>query len=806
MASPASTAPTTPNIDSPKVPSGGLLGRTSSLMKSKIPSVDSMTPSLLRRDSDKSPSSPPLDGVPEAAEKETEGGSGLLSNPLGRLTSAAGSFSLPSMPSTPNISLPSPNLSLPSLNANSLILPLNKLSLGGGDGHSSITSIDPSGMLETVLGTSASGAFGSVKDILSSVTGMTRVPGLRRLNRLQSRTSEVADDLLSQAVERRKQLWKLVVVAANGFAVPDSLFKFSGRGNSFVLSPPKRGTIPLQFVHRGPGTISNEWADAPCSAVGPGGLLDKLNQVIGTKYTLEEKPGLGECLQYAIDQDWDFGRAYGMLRAAWTSDFSTLLARWESLKEKDAQLRASALSDDAVVTPRIPPRRVWDLLSNRVLPFWAIADVDASELEAEDVAAEPPSPTNIPAKLWAVSHAWMAAEDRHFVESVINAYEWPLPIPKDTSLENVRIELLNMGAKYIWLDVLCLRQRVVVTPPDAEHVRSEALVQEKEDLRKAEWKLDVPTIGHVYQHDRYQTVVTYFNGLGRPFLMSPSIITGSLHWINRVWTLQETTPTWLPGGLTIALFDRTNHGEQVRPGLFEQVQRLVGVIALNPPDIYSVVGAVQDRSFSNAVDRVGSVGYLLRLATLPTYKEDEQVEDMWRRLVSHLTPKHRTDLLALYPYRGDSWARWAPSWYQLMLTKLPHAPRIPYDADELLAPDIPGAADARYGHRGYVIEGVRLHLTGRREGVLDITAKDGALHHFKMTTDHDQPIGADEYILVGIAQLKYWIIGVRKDKKEVDGETEYLVEKTNVIRVHNPDRENLRNLDPGLAKAKVFYN
>ncbi len=72
------------------------------------------------------------------------------------------------------------------------------------------------------------------------------------------------------------------------------------------------------------------------------------------------------------------------------------------------------------------------------------------------------------------------------VMTPINGKEWPVPIPKDASLELIRIEMLNLGLLYTWLDVLCLRQK-------------EGL---REDLRVEEWKLDVPTIGRVYQ-DRW---------------------------------------------------------------------------------------------------------------------------------------------------------------------------------------------------------------------------------------------------------------------------------------------------------------
>ncbi len=52
----------------------------------------------------------------------------------------------------------------------------------------------------------------------------------------------------------------------------------------------------------------------------------------------------------------------------------------------------------------------------------------------------------------------MDEEDRNDVQTPINNYEWPVPIPKDASLDFIRIEMLNLGAEYTWLDVLCLRQ------------------------------------------------------------------------------------------------------------------------------------------------------------------------------------------------------------------------------------------------------------------------------------------------------------------------------------------------------------
>ncbi|PBK62130.1 hypothetical protein ARMSODRAFT_859292, partial [Armillaria solidipes] len=127
-----------------------------------------------------------------------------------------------------------------------------------------------------------------------------------------------------------------------------------------------------------------------------------------------------------------------------------------------------------IVEPYLPPRRVWDLYSNRVVPWWTVRRY--------------PVP---------ISHAWVDEKDRVDVWTPINGYACPVPIPKDASLDLLWIEMLNLGVQYMWLDVLCLRQKGGT----------------KEDIRVKEWKLDVPIIGRVY---RNTWVVIYLSGLGLP--------------------------------------------------------------------------------------------------------------------------------------------------------------------------------------------------------------------------------------------------------------------------------------------------
>ncbi len=119
-----------------------------------------------------------------------------------------------------------------------------------------------------------------------------------------------------------------------------------------------------------------------------------------------------------------------------------------------------------------------------------------------------------------ISHAWVDEKERADVWTPINGYEWPVPVPKESDLNLIRIEMLNLGLEYAWLDVLCLRQ---AGGPG-------------EDVRAEEWKLDVPMIGAVYRATR---VVLYLNGLGRPLTLKEGDLDSDRSWFRRAWTLQE---------------------------------------------------------------------------------------------------------------------------------------------------------------------------------------------------------------------------------------------------------------------------
>ncbi|KAK0451289.1 uncharacterized protein EV420DRAFT_710101 [Desarmillaria tabescens] len=277
------------------------------------------------------------------------------------------------------------------------------------------------------------------------------------------------------------------------------------------------------------------------------------------------------------------------------------------------------LVEDRIIYPSLPPRRVWDLYSNRVVPWWIVRRWP-----------------------WGISHAWIDEEDRKDVLTPINGYEWPVPIPKDTSLEHIRIEMLNLGAKYVWLDVLCLRQKG----------------GRREDLRVEEWKADVPTIGSVYE--QAEKVVCYLSGLGRPLSSDADNFESDRCWFKRAWTLQEISRHPIIGGVT--------DDKELRWRFQEQLSSLRRIHGQHR--VYEVLLQMQKRVSTNPVDKVAGMAYLLNSNSIPAYY-GKQSEEVWAALVNMTAQHTQGDLLFLYPKPGNGNKIWRPSWRQVMIEELP---------------------------------------------------------------------------------------------------------------------------------------
>ena len=445
-----------------------------------------------------------------------------------------------------------------------------------------------------------------------------------------------------RVAQNRRVLWSMLQLALAD-AVPDEklfqssvgelFWQLSGSRRSFILRPPTHSPVPLQRLHVGARTIPDSLADIPCAQISSAHLLTKLNSIMCTNHTLHT-PDLQHLLKHVLNKAHDFGEAYGILRPWWSPslDPSGVLRDMERLRLKVSELRNGAIREPTSSTKRaripswienshIPPRRVWDLCSNRVLPFYTLPD--ARRVEPESLLSSIPS---LPANLWTVSHSWVAEKDRVEVWTNINRKRWPVPIPRGTSLEHVRIELLNMGAEYVWLDVLCLRQRGL----DAD-----------EETRQEEWKLDVSTIGYIYQGwPNSRPCVVYFNGLGLPLDTSPELLESDRHWFNRAWTLQETLESWLPGGLT---------GEPLASGrdFFLRLRMLVRSMGSTEKRAEFIQDLTR-RHCTKELDKVSGLAYYLGCRTLPVYDESLSVESAWALLIRHMSETERIRMFLEY--------------------------------------------------------------------------------------------------------------------------------------------------------------
>ncbi len=249
--------------------------------------------------------------------------------------------------------------------------------------------------------------------------------------------------------------------------------------------------------------------------------------------------------------------------------------------------------------------------------------------------------------------------DRVDVWTPINGREWPVPFPKGANLDLIRIEMLNLGLEYIWLDVLCMRQR----GGPGEHLRVE------------EWKLDVPTIGGIY---RRQPVVCYLSGLGIPLSLKEGDLESDRSWFRRAWTLQEigswrTIAGDTPDGPMHAepIDDTGNYKDEILTKFHKQLES-AAQMPLN--GLYGVLSVMQDRISTNPVDKVAGLAFSLRTQSMPAYYESQSLEDAWSALINEMQLGHRGKLLFTYPEPGSACKKWRPSWEQVMTKSLPKKP------------------------------------------------------------------------------------------------------------------------------------
>ena len=198
---------------------------------------------------------------------------------------------------------------------------------------------------------------------------------------------------------------------------------------------------------------------------------------------------------------------------------------------------------------RMYPRRLWDICANTVIPAtWFFGP--PSRFSGILIGVKP------------ISHAWVADRDLTYIITEANQFMWPIPLPRGVQLEDIRGEMIRLGVRYAWLDVLCLRQQF--RPALAKDLATAVpinmeIVERHSECRETECKVDVPIIGAIYSNlEMYNIyseglIVIFMSGLGRPF--RDEGWASERHWLRRTWTVQETPAlsqclfAGLPGGV-----------------------------------------------------------------------------------------------------------------------------------------------------------------------------------------------------------------------------------------------------------------
>ena len=515
----------------------------------------------------------------------------------------------------------------------------------------------------------ASGMYPSALDVAHS-EGSTVDPSLllRLQTAIRERHGSLVDDIISRSP----------------FPMPHS---------ALCANPPQRelSTSFSATQFRAGSNITPEQADALCRDLDEQVLCDSLTALVGLHEgtTQSMRQWTQNDVRYFVACNYDFGLAYAAARVAWKNfnddskkanddskivnddskkfnddskkvndhskkvndRFSSAVSIYRSQWHKHAQLldearekaieivEVDSVHQELILSPySIKPRRLWDLRSNRVVDFRML---HAAQSTIDTI------PT-----FWAVTHSWTGSMSP--VWTTVNQHQWPVPLPKDISLEYLRSELLTLGAEYVWIDVLCLRQQ--------------SEVDSLEQIRKDEWKLDVPTTGNIYC--AATQVVRYFNGLGVRF--SNRGWDDPRHWLQRAWTLQEIADEkiiingGIPRDLDQVLLNSKGKvsgkvlkfGDAIRPAikLAEQVQGC---------DIYELAREMTRRHASQPLDKLFGLFYLLRTTKLPCYDATKTSEDIWRQCFYLLPAERKAEILLNFPYRGSD-EQWFPTWAQVL--------------------------------------------------------------------------------------------------------------------------------------------
>ncbi len=310
------------------------------------------------------------------------------------------------------------------------------------------------------------------------------------------------------------------------------------------------------------------------------------------------------------------------------------------------------------------------------------------------------------------------------------------------SLELIRIEMLNLGVEYTWLDVLCLRQKG----------------GPQEDLRVQEWKLDVPTIGGVYD---YAKVVIYLSGLGQLLSLEDGDLDSDQCWFRRAWTVQEVGRDMIIAGDTPdgpmharPIDEDWNYETDLLTRFYKQLQSVQ-----ESRGLFGRLAEMQKRVSTNPVDRVAGLAFPLLPITIPAYYESESLEDAWTALVDAIQPVMRVDFLLGYPGAGLGCKKWRPTWKQVMTEPLPNDSHcdghVEYDK-ETGENWYEGCCIEKGLVQGLNVGSAEGHV---RYGQLVIKDTDRITYTFKIYVTHQCLIPEDAYTLLGNHTHQTWAVG-----------------------------------------------
>ncbi|KAK0429886.1 hypothetical protein EV421DRAFT_1940574 [Armillaria borealis] len=431
-------------------------------------------------------------------------------------------------------------------------------------------------------------------------------------------------------------------------------------------------------------------------------------------------------LESNVAQNYDFGTVYAYLCPYW-NEVATIQHTLRNKEEEDREIRRKVFIQDRIPMWNVQPQRVWDLYANRVVPYWVADDYP-----------------------WGISHAWVDKKDHMDVMTPINGYEWPVPMPKDANLDLIRIEMLNLGVEYAWLDVLRTQLNTCMQMSNAEFSWPKG-----EHLRVEEWKLDVPTIGWVYRPP--PEVVCYLNRLGRPLHLTLGDFESDRCWFRRTWTLQEITDDAIIAGET----GDDVMEKEVQKMFDEQLARLRKIREWS--FALELVSEMWNWVSTKSLDKVAGLAYLLYPEFIPIYDAEKSDANAWEVLIDAMSPVCRAEFF-YFPEPGMGRKCWRPSWRQIMMLK--HS--VPYSFL------LPGKVDQTEGTDADWYEGYCIHsadVRGLDDGLKEEKPRQGEMvfndatglpHTLKLVATHTYPIPDGLYALIGCSfdrSSDVWVIG-----------------------------------------------